>query len=212
MEKNFERSLLNVLVHEGGFVNHPADPGGATNKGITIATFRKWVKRNGTVEDLKALTKEQAAKVYRAQYWNAVRADELPSGIDYAVFDIAVNSGPSRAIKILQEAVGATIDGKIGPETIAAAQKADPIHTINVITAIRMDFLRSLKTWPTFGKGWSKRVSDVREDALQLTPNVKAAPIPPKPVPVPEKPSVWAAVFAAIVAVLGRLFQGQKKV
>lgn len=205
MEKNFERSLLNVLVHEGGFVNHPSDPGGATNKGITIATFRKWVKRNGTVEDLKALTKEQAAKVYRAQYWNAVRADELPSGIDYAVFDIAVNSGPSRAIKILQEAVGATIDGKIGPQTIEAAQKADPIHTINVITAIRMDFLRSLKTWATFGKGWSKRVSDVREDALQLTPNVKPAPIPaPKPVPVPEKPSIWAVIIKFVLSLFGK--------
>jgi lysozyme family protein len=206
MEKNFERSLLNVLVHEGGFVNHPSDPGGATNKGITIATFRKWVKRNGTVEDLKALTKEQAAKVYRAQYWNAVRADELPSGIDYAVFDIAVNSGPSRAVKILQEAVGATIDGKIGPATIAAAQKADPIHTINVITAIRMDFLRSLRTWDTFGKGWSRRVSDVREDALQLTPNVKQAPIPipPKPVPVPEKPSLWAVLIRFILSLFGK--------
>jgi lysozyme family protein len=206
MEKNFERSLLNVLVHEGGFVNHPSDPGGATNKGITIATFRKWVKRDGTVEDLKALTKEQAAKVYRAQYWNAVQADELPSGIDYAVFDIAVNSGPSRAIRILQEAVGATIDGKIGPATIAAAQKADPIHTINVITAIRMDFLRSLRTWDTFGKGWSRRVSDVRENALQLTPNVKQAPIPipPKPVPVPEKPSIWAVLIAFILSLFRR--------
>lgn len=206
MEKNFERSLLNVLVHEGGYVNHPHDPGSHTNKGITIATFRKWVKRDGTVEDLKALTKEQAAKVYRAQYWNAVQADELPSGIDYAVFDIAVNSGPSRAIRILQEAVGATIDGKIGPATIAAAQKADPIHTINVITAIRMDFLRSLRTWDTFGKGWSRRVSGVREDALQLTPNVKQAPIPipPKPVPVPEKPSIWAALIAFILSLFRR--------
>ena len=99
MQSNFARALANVLVHEGGFVNHPKDPGGATNKGITIATFRKWVKRDGTIDDLKNISAADVAKVYRKHYWDKVRGDDLPSGVDYAVFDYAVNSGPGRAAK-----------------------------------------------------------------------------------------------------------------
>src|SRR5690606_31383462 len=125
MNKNFQQALEKVLKHEGGFVNHPADPGGATNKGITLATYRRYIKRNGTVDDLKALTTEQAGKVYKAQYWDKVRGDDLPSGLDYAVFDFAVNSGPAKAVKELQKVLGVTQDGIIGPITLEAARAAN---------------------------------------------------------------------------------------
>lgn len=192
MDANFGRALAAVLRHEGGYVNHPSDPGGPTNKGITLATFRKWVKRDGTANDLKRITDDQVAKVYRSQYWNAVKAGELPSGVDYAVFDYAVNSGPTRAAKALQNALGVTADGIIGPVTIAAAQKVDPIVTIRTLCGRRMVFLKQLKTWDTFGKGWEARVSDVRDDAIQMTaakPIPQPAPTqPPKPTPIPAEP------------------------
>lgn len=183
MNANFARALPLVLAHEGGFVNHPKDPGGATNKGITIATFRRMVKRDGTVADLKAITPEQVAKVYRRGYWDAVKADELPFGVDYAVFDFAVNSGPGTAVKFLQKVLGTTVDSRIGPQTIAAAKAMDPFDVIDAIARERLAYLKRLKTWPTFGKGWERRVKDMREDALQMATLNPAKPIPATPFP-----------------------------
>lgn len=162
----FDRALVAVLEHEGGYANHPKDPGGATNKGITIATFRKWVKRDGTVADLKKLTTEQAGKVYRGVYWNAIRGDELPAGLDYAVFDFAVNSGPTRAVRYLQGILGVKADGQIGPATLKAIKKKTAAELIQRLCDDRLAFLRRLNTWPTFGKGWSRRVGGVRNLAL----------------------------------------------
>lgn len=194
MQSNFARALANVLVHEGGYVNHPKDPGGATNKGITIATFRKWVKRDGTPEDLKNISNADVAKIYRKHYWDKVRGDDLPSGVDYAVFDYAVNSGPGRAAKALQSVVGAKLDGAIGPETIGKASALNPSVVVNRLCDERLAFLKRLNTWSTFGKGWSSRVAGVREDALHMIAFSKPAePVspPPKPVtpPAPEKPA-----------------------
>ena len=106
MDSNFQRALSRVLKHEGRYVDHPKDPGGATNKGVTIATFRRYVKPNGTKADLRAITEDLVATVYYKHYWAAVHANELPAGVDYAVFDLAVNSGPSRAARSLQRVVG----------------------------------------------------------------------------------------------------------
>lgn len=193
MQSNFARALANVLVHEGGFVNHPKDPGGATNKGITIATFRKWVRRDGTVDDLKNISAADVAKVYRKHYWDKVRGDDLPSGVDYAVFDYAVNSGPGRAAKALQTVVGAKLDGVIGTETIGKATAYNPAVVVNRLCDERLAFLKRLSTWPTFGKGWSSRVAGVREDAVHMIAFAKPqAPVPPpKPVTplAPEKPA-----------------------
>lgn len=189
MQSNFARALANVLVHEGGFVNHPKDPGGATNKGITIATFRKWVKRDGTVDDLKNISAADVAKVYRKHYWDKVRGDDLPSGVDYAVFDYAVNSGPGRAAKALQAVVGAKLDGAIGPETIGKASALAPAVVVNRLCDERMRFLEGLKTWPTFGKGWSSRVAGVREDALHMVVLGRSSNPPAKPVSPSPKPS-----------------------
>ena len=168
MERNFEKSLTAVLKHEGGYVDHPKDPGGATNKGITIATFRRYVKPNASKRDLKNITKAQVESVYRQHYWDKVRASELPSGVDYAVFDFAVNSGPSRAVKYLQKVVGATEDGKLGPATLQAVSEGNPEQIIEKLCANRLAFLRRLGTWGTFGKGWSRRVEGVLKLALSM--------------------------------------------
>lgn len=198
MDRNFARALPLVLSHEGGFSNHAADPGGATNKGVTLATFRAYVKPGGTVADLKAITDEQVATVYYRHYWAAVNAQALPSGIDYAVFDFAVNSGPSRAAKYLQAILGVEQDGRVGPKTIAAAERTDARKVINRLCDNRLAFLKRITSggkllWNTFGKGWDRRVSDVRRDALLMVGHPADVKTEVKEVPV-EKPVVPPAV------------------
>lgn len=168
MDRNFKRSLELVLRFEGGYVNNPKDPGGATNKGVTLATFRRYVKPAGTIKDLKALTDDQAGVVYRRQYWDAVVGAELPDGIDYAVFDLAVNSGVGRAARFLQTIVGAVQDGKIGSATLKAARALPRQQVINALCDKRLAFLHGLSTWPVFGKGWASRVKSVRAAALKM--------------------------------------------
>jgi lysozyme family protein len=175
MNRNFRRSLAHVLKHEGGFVNHPRDPGGATNKGVTIATFRRYIKPSGTVADLRRITDAEVAKVYKEHYWDAVSGDALPDGVDHATFDFAVNSGPSRAIKHLQMAAGVKVDGKLGPLTMSAVQARDPRKVVEHICDSRMAFLRRLRTWDVFNKGWRRRVDEVRAQALAM---IEAQPEP----------------------------------
>lgn len=204
MNRNFQRALALVLRHEGGFVNHPKDPGGATNKGITIGTYRRYINAKGTVADLKAITDEQVATVYKKHYWDKVRGDDLPSGVDYAVFDFAVNSGPARAAKYLQSVVGVKQDGIIGRETIAAATWSDPGATINALCDKRMAFLRGLSTWSAFGKGWTNRVANVRHHALDMAGR-KEEPAPaPKPPATPAAEHWLARLFKIILAIFKR--------
>ena len=167
-------ALAAVLKHEGGYVNHPADPGGRTNLGVTQRVWESWTNQPADEATMRALTPELVAPLYRERYWNAVRADELPPGVDLAVFDVAVNSGTGRAGKLLQQAVGAAVDGSIGPRTVALATAADPVATIDRICDLRLEFLRALPIWPTFGKGWSRRVEAVRSEARSLIDNLVA--------------------------------------
>lgn len=189
-DRNFNKSLQLVLKSEGGFVNIKADPGGATNLGITIATFRAYINPNGTVDDLKHLTVEQAGICYRKEYWDEVNGDQLPDGADYATFDFAVNSGPSRAARYLQSVVGAPMDGAIGPATLDAVAKMPVGVVIDRLCDARLAFLKSLGTWGTFGKGWSARVASVRKEALLMTaqPAQPASPAPAAPAPAPSTP------------------------
>ncbi len=203
----FETCIPRILKHEGGFVDHPSDPGGATNKGITIATYRRYINPKGTVADLKKLTQAQAVKVYKGEYWDKVSADKLPVGVDYVVADFGVNSGPSRAVKHLQRAVGVTEDGVLGPQTMMAVKKLPPAVIVQRITDSRMQFLRGLKTWGTFGKGWTIRVQSVRRDALDDmgdNDTLHGAPVgAPKPDHVPTvKPPSESGLVALIKAFL----------
>lgn len=170
---NFPIALKEILRHEGGYVDHPKDPGGATNLGITLQTARDNgldLDRDGDVDkaDVKAMTPEAAGRVYRAKFWNACECDKLPSGLDLLVFDLAVNSGPARARRMLQDALGVTVDGVLGPKTLDAAQRANTRWTIEKLAQLREQFYRSLPTFPTFGKGWLRRLAGVRAASLYL--------------------------------------------
>ena len=164
---NFDKALAYVLEHEGGYVNHPRDPGGATNKGVTQAVYDAYRKMRGRgVQSVKFITDEEVKAIYKFQYWDKVQADHLPAGVDYAVFDFAVNSGVGRASKYLQAVVGVAQDGTIGARTIAAIDS--PVRVINALCDRRMGFLRNLKTFLTFGRGWTRRVQGVRAHALDM--------------------------------------------
>ena len=165
---NFEKCLAEVLKHEGGYVDHPADPGGATNRGVTKRVWEEWVGHEVTKDDIKALTVEDVTPLYRKRFWDACKCDNLHAGVDYVVFDVAVNSGTGRAAKFLQEAVSATPDGSIGPRTIAAAETFGANLIINKMCDRRESFYKSLPTFPTFGKGWLRRSEEVHKKALEM--------------------------------------------
>ncbi len=158
----YKPSLALVLAHEGGYVNHPKDPGGETNKGVIKAVYDSYRKVKGLpIQSVKLIQPLEIEEIYRRQYWRMVKGDDLPAGLDYAVFDFAVNSGISRAIKYLQKLVGVWADGAIGLQTLSAvyaAAKADEEMLIARYCANRLAFLKSLSTFPTFGKGWTRRV------------------------------------------------------
>ncbi len=164
--ERFARCLPALLRHEGGYVNHPRDPGGITNLGITLGTARAWrldLDGDGDVDaaDMRLLKPETAAPVYRAGYWLATACDRLPAGVDYMTFDLAVNSGTSRAKRYLQRAAGVAEDEQIGPKTLAAIERLDPAAVVDRISDLREAFYRSLGTFPTFGKGWMRRLNEV---------------------------------------------------
>lgn len=162
----FPAVMAYVFDDEGGYSNHPDDP--PTNKGITIHTYRRYIKRDGTIEDLKRLTIEEATVVYRAEFWDKVNGDNLPPGVDYTINDFGVNSGPSRAVKFLQAEVGVTQDGEVGPITLAAVAKRDPADLVSKICASRLVFMKGLKKWSRYGNGWKKRVARVKARSLKM--------------------------------------------
>lgn len=149
---NLEESLAILLKHEGGFVDHPSDPGGATNHGIT----QKVARQNGYAGNMRDLPLSVATEIYRKQYWIAIKADQLPDTLRFHVFDAAVNSGNAQAIKWLQRCAGVEDDGVIGPITIKAAEKVSPAQ----YSAMRLRFMTGLGNWPQFGKGWARRICD----------------------------------------------------
>ena len=165
MLSNFPASLALILKSEGGFVNHPRDPGGVTNLGVTRNVWKDWVKHDVDEAEMRSLTPELVAPLYKANYWDACRCDDLPRGVDYAVFDSAVNMGPFRAAKLLQAALGVTADGSIGRATIAAATSADPVDLLEAFSQGKEEFYKSLPTFQTFGKGWLNRVAHVQDAA-----------------------------------------------
>ena len=157
-----------VIKHEGGFVDHPSDPGGITNLGVTKAAWEEYIGREVTEQEMRDLTIEKVKPFYRKSYWDRVKADDLPPGVDYAVFDYAVNSGPARAAKTLQECVGATKDGAIGPKTLEAVKARDAAQLAKELCDKRLEFLQGLPHFPTFARGWTRRVLEVSKTAGEM--------------------------------------------
>ncbi|MBC2884986.1 glycoside hydrolase family 108 protein [Ochrobactrum sp. CM-21-5] len=174
MRQNFQKVMPYIFNEEGGYTDNPADPGGATNMGITIATLSAWAGRQVSPQDVKNLAQASATKIYRQEFWDKIDGNDLPSGLDYAVFDFAVNSGPGRAAKMLQGLVDTAEDGVIGAQTVAAAAARAPEDIINALCDARASWLRGLSTASIFGNGWLARVERVRSRALALA---AAAPI-----------------------------------
>ena len=176
-DARFAACLEQVLAHEGGYVDHPADPGGATNMGITRKTLARWRNVSPWTDLPKsavaALGRDEAARIYRTHYWNPCPA-EMPAGLDLALFDFAVNSGPDRAIRTLQAGLGVAADGVVGPLTLAAAAKTDRAAAINDLCDRRLGFLGRLSSFAVFGRGWTRRVAAIRAAALAMAPS--AAP------------------------------------
>ena len=168
MKATFPRALAAVLKHEGGWSNHPRDPGGATMKGVTLQTFSDFLKRPATKAELKRITDEQLRKIYRDRYWDAIAGDRLAVGLDLVVFDMAVNAGPRRAGRMFQALLGVTPDGAIGPRTLAAAESHDSGTLILAYSQERRNYYRSLATFQTFGRGWLRRVDEVEIEAFKL--------------------------------------------
>lgn len=169
MNSNFQQSLAQVLKSEGGFVDNPRDPGGATNKGVTLAVYQAFKRnQNLTADDLKNISDDDVQAIYKRKYWDLVQADFLPIGLDYCVFDAAVNSGPGRAAKWLQACVGTDQDGSIGPLTLDAVRKADKIELINDYCQRRLAYLQELDNWQYFGRGWENRVNYVKAVAPMM--------------------------------------------
>jgi lysozyme family protein len=204
----FRECLEIVLKHEGGWADHPKDPGGATMKGVTIGVFAQFKGRKVTKEELRAISQADLEAIYRRKYWDKVLGDWLPAGVDLAVFDAAVNSGVSQSTKWLQRAVGAKDDGRMGPATLDALASRDPSAVVLDMVNRRMAMLRGLRTWGTFGRGWTRRVDDVRDRALAMagrpTP-LAGHPVTTKPVvdhkgPIRERQDPIAAFFASFFA------------
>ena len=156
---NFDQALAIVLLSEGGFVDHPRDPGGVTNYGITVAVARA----HGYTGDMRTIDMPTVARIYKASYWDAVLADKMPVELRYPLFDAAVNSGPKQAIQWLQRALGVPSDGSIGPVTLEAVRVSDPGTLARKMIGQRLRFMTDLKIWPTFGRGWARRIADLLE-------------------------------------------------
>lgn len=188
--QTYDAALARLLQHEGGYTNHPDDPGGPTNFGITIADYRRYVKRDATAADVRAMPVDEAKAIYRRRYWDAQRCDELPAGVDYAVFDYGVNSGIGRSGKVLRRVLELPDDtSAVSDAVIEAARRADARAVIVAVCDERLRFLKSLRTWDVFGKGWARRVSEVKAAALALAHS-----------PPPVRPKASAKAGGAVAA------------
>lgn len=169
MEKNWEKALSYVLANEGEYVNNKKDPGGETNYGVTYRVYYAYRKRKGLpIRSVRNISQEEVSDIYKMQYWDKVQGDLLPSGVDYCVFDFAVNSGPVRAAKTLQQVVKTTVDGSIGLRTLDAIEVMDAPVIICEVCKNRLRFLTRLRTWNTFRNGWKSRIKRVEKQALAL--------------------------------------------
>ena len=168
MQANYNKCLETILHHEGGYVNHPKDPGGETNLGVTKRVYLE----HGGKKDMKDLLVEDVAPIYKKGYWDKMKGDDLPGGLDLCVFDFGVNAGPGRAAKFLQSMIGTTVDGGIGPNTLAKVEEYvrenGKAESVEKYQALRQEYYEQLSTFDTFGKGWTRRVEETTKLALDI--------------------------------------------
>ena len=168
MKSNYDKCLKTILHHEGGYVNHPKDPGGETNLGVTKRVYQE----HGGTKDMKDLVVEDVAPIYKKGYWDRMKGDDLPGGLDLCVFDFGVNAGPGRAAKFLQSMIGTTVDGGIGPNTLAKVEeyiRENGEHeSVKKYQEMRQKYYEQLSTFDTFGKGWTRRVEETTKLALDI--------------------------------------------
>jgi lysozyme family protein len=190
MKQNFEKALTTILAYEGGYSDHPRDPGGPTNEGITQRVYDGYRRRRGlNVVSVRDITDADVRAIYRPQYWDAIKGDELPAGLDLVMFDSAVNSGPGQATKWLQRALKdaklyrGAIDGDLGEGTLGAvASHPDIDALIADVLARRLGMLQHLSTWDAFGAGWERRV----HSAMAIGQAMATGSVGPAPEPVHE--------------------------
>jgi lysozyme family protein len=171
MTKNFRDCLELVLKHEGGYVDHPKDPGGRTNLGVTQRVWEEWVGHEVDEKAMRALTPAIVAPMYEMKYWRTSYCEKLPRGLDLLVFSMAVNAGSGRSVKLLQDAIGVVADGIIGPRTMARINEANVETLIDKFSEARRAYYRGLKLFPVFGKGWLNRTDKERLEALDMAKN-----------------------------------------
>jgi lysozyme family protein len=168
MQANYEKCLETILHHEGGYVNHPKDPGGETNLGVTKRVYEDF----GGKKDMKDLLIEDVAPIYEKNYWGRMKCGDIPSGLDLCVFDFGVNAGTGRSAKYLQTMIGTTADGGIGPNTLGAlanyVEEVGIEGTIRNFQEARQEYYESLSTFETFGRGWTRRVDETTELAVSM--------------------------------------------
>ena len=168
MQANYDKCLETILHHEGGYVNHPKDPGGETNLGVTKRVYEEF----GGTKDMKDLTVEDVAPIYKKGYWDKMKGDDLPTGLDLCVFDFGVNAGPGRAAKYLQTMIGTVADGGIGPNTLAKLKEYVDEHglakSIDNYQEARQAYYEKLSTFDTFGRGWTRRVDETTQLAKTM--------------------------------------------
>ena len=171
MTGNFKNCLDLVLKSEGGYVNHPSDPGGMTNLGITKRSLEEWLGHDVDEKFMRKLTPEMAAPLYEQKYWRPCYGEVLPRGLDFVVFSMGVNAGPGRSVKLLQQSIGCVPDGIIGPRTRGLISDSNTATLIAKFSETRREYYRALKTFPTFGKGWLARVDREEQEALSMAKN-----------------------------------------
>ena len=168
MKQNFEQSLKMLLKHEGNYSFHPDDPGGETMKGVTRAVYEQWVGRQVMDGEMKRLTDADVAPIYKTNYWDRIRGDDLPSGLDFAAFDWAVNSGTGRPAKVIQKYISAKQDGAIGPKTLALVAENDPAKMIQYLYEQRQKFYERLPHFDKFGRGWTRRNQETLKASMEM--------------------------------------------
>jgi lysozyme family protein len=167
----FKKCLELVLKSEGGYIDHPKDPGGRTNLGVTQAVWEEWLGHPVSEKDMKAFTPEKVAPMYEMKYWRTSYCEKLPQGLNLLVFSMAVNSGSGRAVKLLQRCLGLVEDGVIGARSMAKIQECSAVDLVERYSATRKAFYESLKLFPVFGNGWLNRCDKERLEALELIRN-----------------------------------------